>query len=147
MNISKYNCVICHSQFDDSIHLPRILNKCIHTVCSLCISKSLLSNGNNIFICPKDNTIYSKIQSIDYFQINKKILKNIKDNKNNNAKNKENLNDSSRFDNIYSEKVSVRTQKTTKTKIDTITINDNSIINNTIISWILIISFYNFFIK
>ena len=133
MNISKYNCVICHAPFDDTIHLPRILNKCSHTICSLCISQKLLSNKSNIFSCPKDNTIYSEIESIDYFQINKEILDKIKENKNDNTKNNVNLNDSSKFDNIYSEKMSIRTQKTTKTKIDTITINDNSI-NNTLIS-------------
>ena len=133
MNISKYNCVICHAPFDDTIHLPRILNKCSHTICSLCISQKLLSNKSNTFSCPKDNTIYSNIENIDYFQINKEILDKIKENKNDNTKNNVNLNDSSKFDNIYSEKMSIRTQKTTKTKIDTITINDNSI-NNTLIS-------------
>ena len=133
MNISKYNCVICHVPFDDTIHLPRMLNKCSHTICSLCISQKLLSNKSNTFSCPKDNTIYSNIENIDYFQINKEILDKIKENKNDNTKNNVNLNDSSKFDNIYSEKMSIRTQKTTKTKIDTITINDNSI-NNTLIS-------------
>ena len=134
MNISKYNCVICHFPFDDSIHLPRILNKCGHTVCSLCISKNFLSNQNNTFSCPKDSTIYSDIENINYFQINKEMLDKIKENKNDNAKTNVNLNDSSKFDNIYSEKISIRTQKTTKTKIDTLTVNDNSLFNNTLIS-------------
>ena len=133
MNITKYNCVICHIPFDDSIHLPRILNLCGHTACSLCISKKLISNKKNTFSCPKDNTIYSKIENIDYFRINKSILDKIKENKKDTIDNN-NLNDSSKFDNILSEKVSVHTQKSTKTKIDTITINDNSIINNTAIS-------------
>ena len=134
MNISKYNCVICHFPFDDSIHLPRILNKCGHTVCSLCISKNFLSKQNNTFSCPKDSTIYSDIENINYFQINKEMLDKIKENKNDNAKTNVNLNDSSKFDNIYSEKISIRTQKTTKTKIDTLTVNDNSLFNNTLIS-------------
>ena len=131
MNISKYNCVICHLPFDDSIHLPRILNKCGHTVCSLCISKNFLSNENNTFNCPKDSTIYSNIDNINYFEINKEMLDKIKEIKNDNTKNNVNLNDSSKFDNIYSEKISIRT-KTTKTKIDTV--NDNSLFNNTLIS-------------
>ena len=134
MNICKYNCIICHIPFDDTIHLPRILNKCRHTICSLCISKKLLTNKTNTFCCPKDNTIYSKIENIDYFQINKEILEKIKENKidtysNNNV----NMNDSSKFDNILMEKVTFPTQKTTKTKIDTITINDNTF-SNTILS-------------
>ena len=133
MNITKYNCVICHIPFDDSIHLPRVLNLCGHIVCSLCISKKLLSNKNNTFSCPKDNTIYSKIESIDYFRINKGILDKIKDSTKETIDNNY-MNDSSKFDNILSEKISVQTQKTTKTKLDTITINDNSIINNTALS-------------
>ena len=135
MNITKYNCVICHVPFDDSIHLPRILNKCNHIICSLCISKKLLSNKNNTFSCPKDNTIYSKIENIDYFQINKEILDQIKERKNDTSFNNNiNMNESSKFDNILSEKISNHTQKSTKTKIDTITINDNSMINNTLLS-------------
>ena len=134
MNIKKYNCVICHIPFDDTIHLPRILNKCNHTICSLCISKKLFSNKNSTFSCPKDNTIYSKIDNIDYFEIDKEILEKIKESKNDTSTNNNiNLNESSKFDNILSEKISNHT-KTTKTKIDTITINDNSIINNTLLS-------------
>lgn len=134
MNIKKYNCVICQTPFDDTIHLPRILNKCNHIICSLCISKKLLSNKNSTFSCPKDNTIYSKIDNIDYFEIDKEILEKIKESKNDTSTNNNiNLNESSKFDNILSEKISNHT-KTTKTKIDTITINDNSIINNTLLS-------------
>ena len=134
MNIIKYKCILCHIPFDDTIHLPRILNKCGHTICSLCISKKLLSNKWNTFSCPKDNIIYSKIGNIDYFKINKDILEKIKENKYDTSTNN-NMNDSSKFDNILSEKISIPTQKTTKTKIDTITINDNSIINNTYMSF------------
>ena len=128
MNIIKNNCVMCHSSFDNSIHLPRLLSQCGHTICSLCISRKLLSN-NNTLSCPKDNTIYSNIDNIDYFQINKNILDKIKQNQ---KETNHNLiwTDSSKFDNIFSP----QTQKTTKTKIDTITINDNSIINNTLLS-------------
>ena len=134
MNISRYNCIICHIPFDDTIHLPRILNKCGHTICSLCISKKLLTNKSNTFSCPKDNTIYSKIENIDYFQINKDILEKIKENKNDTYSNNNiNMNDSTKFDNILMEKVSFPTQKITKTKIDTITINDNTN-SNTILS-------------
>ena len=128
MNINKLACVICHSSFDDSIHLPRLLNKCGHTICSLCISKTLLSDNNN-FLCPKDNILYSNVDNIDYFEINKDILEKIKQNQKDNNNNL-NMNDSSKFDNIFF----APTQKTTKSKIDTITINDNSIINNTVLS-------------
>ena len=58
MNFNNFNCIVCHFPFDDSIHLPRMLNNCSHSVCSLCLSKSILSKSKT-FICPKDNKIYS----------------------------------------------------------------------------------------
>ena len=128
MNLTKYNCLICHYPFDDSTHLPRIMPNCDHTICSLCISKKLLSS-NKIFICPKDNIIYSKIESIDYFQVNKNILEKIKQQQGINSSNNYNINinDDSKSDNISSSKTSV---PSVKTKIDTTTINDSAIYNN-----------------
>ena len=132
MNITKLTCLICHYPFDDSIHLPRIMPKCEHTICSLCISKRLLLS-NKTFICPKDNIIYSKVESIDYFKINNNILEKIKEPQtiNNNTNNNISLSETSKLENISSTKTSVPSQKA---KIDTIPNKDFNILNNTLIS-------------
>ena len=126
MNVNKYNCIICHYPFDDSIHVPRLLNNCSHSVCSLCLSKTIL-NKSKTFICPKDNIIYSNIDNIDKFQINQIILDNIiQENKNNIDYNKLSKKES---------KKSFKTNKSSKTKLDTVSFSDtfpssNMIINN-----------------
>lgn len=134
MNISKYNCLICHYPFDDSIHLPRILNECEHTICSLCISRRLLSS-NRTFICPKDNTIFSNIESVDDFKVNENILDKIKQQKekdinNNNIK----VNDSYKIDYDTSEKKSVPSHKaSTNTQINSPTNKESTLLSNDLI--------------
>ena len=139
MNITKCNCLICHYPFDDSIHLPRILNECEHTICSLCISRRLLSS-NKTFICPKDNTVFSNIESVDDFKVNESILEKIKQQKekekeNNKIKDNNNsnikVNDSYKIDYNTSEKTSIPSQKaSTKVQIDSITNKDSILISN-----------------
>ena len=146
MNISKFNCLICHYPFDDSIHLPRILNECEHTICSLCISRRLLSS-NKTFICPKDNIVLSNIESVDDFKINENILDKIKQQKekekekekgNNNIKDISNnnmkVNDSYKIDYNTSEKTSIHSQKTlNKTQIDSTTNKDYTLFSNDLV--------------
>ena len=115
MNVNKFNCIICHYPFDNSIHIPRLLNNCSHSVCSLCLSKTLL-NKSKTFICPKDNIIYSNIDNIDKFQINQIILDNIiQENKNNIDYNKLSKKDSKKL---------LKTNKPSKTKLDTASFSD-----------------------
>ena len=142
MNICKYNCLICHYPFDDSIHLPRILNECEHTICSLCISRRLLSS-NKTFICPKDNTVYSNIESVVDFKVNENIIEKIKqlkeiENENNNIKDINNNNmkisDSYKIDYNTSEKTSIPSQKeSTKTQIDSTANKDSTLFSNDLI--------------
>ena len=121
MNFNNFNCIVCHFPFDDSIHLPRMLNNCSHSVCSLCLSKSILSKSKT-FICPKDNKIYSNLESLDNFNINQMILNNmIEEKKNNNEDVKLSKKES---------KKSFKTQKTSKTKLDTFSFSDTLLSNN-----------------
>ena len=121
MNFNNFNCIVCHFPFDDSIHLPRMLNNCSHSVCSLCLSKSILSKSKT-FICPKDNKIYSNLESLDNFNINQMILNNmIEEKKNNNEDVKLSKKES---------KKSFKTQKTSKTKLDTFSFSDTLFSNN-----------------
>ena len=124
MNITKNICIVCHIPFDESIHLPRSLPNCTHTICSLCLSKNLLTKSNT-FMCPKDNIIYSNVDNIDYFKVNKNILEKIKQNQN---QNNQTQNDSTKIDIISLDKEKT---KATKTKIDTGTVNDSTLNNNT----------------
>ena len=122
MNITKNICIVCHIPFDESIHLPRSLPNCNHTICSLCLSKNLLTKSNT-FMCPKDNIIYSNVDNIDYFKVNKNVLEKIKQSQNNLAQN-----DSSKIDIISLDKEKT---KSSKSKLDTITVNDSTLNNNT----------------
>ena len=124
MNFNSSNCIVCHFPFDDSIHLPRILNKCSHTVCSLCLSKSILSKSKT-FICPKDNKIYPNLDSLENFDINQIVLNNILEEKKNN-------NEEVKLSKKESKK-SFKTQKTSKTKLDTFSFSDTQLSNNNLI--------------
>ena len=124
MNITKNICIVCHIPFDDSIHLPRSLPNCTHTICSLCLSKNLLTKRNT-FMCPKDNIIYSNVDNIDYFKVNKNILEKIKQSQ---SQNIQTQNDSTKIEIISLDKEKT---KSSKTKIDTITVNDSTLNNNT----------------
>jgi len=76
-------------------------------------------------MCPKDNIIYSNVDNIDYFKVNKNILEKIKQNQN---QNNQTQNDSTKIDIISLDKEKT---KANKTKIDTGTVNDSTINNNT----------------
>jgi len=124
MKVNSFNCIVCHFPFDDSTHLPRILDNCSHSVCSLCLSKSSLTKSKT-FICPKDNIIYSNAGSIENFEINQEILNNIiEENKNNNEEIKLTKKDS---------KKSIKSHKTLKTKLDIVSFSDTLQGNNNII--------------
>ena len=124
MNVKSFNCILCHYPFDDSIHLPRILYNCSHTICSLCLSKSILTKSKT-FKCPKDNTIYSNIENIDIFPINQLMLNNI-------IKVSNNFSDENKLSKNESKK-SIKTQKTSKTKLDTFSFSDTILSNNNIL--------------
>ena len=125
MNVNKYNCILCHYPFDNSIHLPRLLSNCGHTVCSLCLSKASLHKSRT-FICPKDNTIYSNIDNIYNFKINQLILDNIKEDDKNNYENYKLLSNES--------KKSLKTQKSSRTKIDTASFTETLLTSNLILN-------------
>jgi hypothetical protein len=74
-------------------------------------------------MCPKDNIIYSNVDNIDYFKVNKNVLEKIKQSQNNQAQN-----DSSKIDIISLDKEKT---KSSKSKLDTITVNDSTLNNNT----------------
>ena len=122
MNVNKFNCILCHYPFDDSIHLPRLLPNCAHSVCSLCLSKASLHKSKT-FICPKDNTIYSNIENIYTFKINQLILDNLKEEDKNNYENDKLLKNESK-----------KALKTSRTKLDTVytdtLLTNNLILNN-----------------
>ena len=125
MNVNKYNCILCHYPFDNSIHLPRLLSNCGHTVCSLCLSKASLHKSRT-FICPKDNTIYSNIDNIYNFKINQLILDNIKEYNKNNSENYKLLNNES--------KKSLKTHKSSRMKIDTASFTETLLTSNLILN-------------
>ena len=62
----KKHCPNCNSLFDSNEHLPRVLQKCPHFLCSSCISE-LLKESKNKLICPIDSFTYDNIKNIDYF--------------------------------------------------------------------------------
>ena len=127
MKVNNFNCIACHFPFDDSIHLPRILDNCSHSVCSLCLSKSTL-NKSKTFICPKDNKIYQNIVNIENFKINQELLDNI-------IEEKKNINEENKLTKKESKK-SVKSQRASKTKLEIFSFNDilqdnnNFFINN-----------------
>ena len=125
MNVNKYNCILCHYPFDNSIHLPRLLSNCGHTVCSLCLSKASLHKSRT-FICPKDNTIYSNIDNIYNFKINQLILDNIKEYNKNNSENYKLLKNES--------KKSLKTHKSSRMKIDTASFTETLLTSNLILN-------------
>ena len=77
MEIEDFNCPICDNLFDDISHIPRMLLKCGHTYCELCI-KTKLKENKNLFICPEDNNIYDKIENIEEIPRNVTLLNLLK---------------------------------------------------------------------
>lgn len=73
-------CKICKSEYDESIKIPRILIKCGHTFCQLCILKLL--NNDNKLVCPQDEIIYFDINlPEEIFPVNLNLINIIKTNK------------------------------------------------------------------
>ena len=44
MEIEKLKCPICKNAYDSSLHIPKILINCGHTICSFCISLKIHEN-------------------------------------------------------------------------------------------------------
>ena len=77
MNFEKsLLCPKCNILYDKSIHMPRALPNCCHSMCSKCISDQIFKN-NNFIICPIDKMIYENINSLEKLQINEKLVDEI----------------------------------------------------------------------
>ena len=73
LSTDKIKCPICHNNFDSSIHVPKILINCGHTICAVCINGNLLENDHKI-TCPEDLTLYENLESAEFFPTNKSLL-------------------------------------------------------------------------
>ena len=73
-------CPKCNISYDTSIHIPRILPNCYHTICSKCISQLLIHDTNSI-ICPIDKKINKDINSLEKIKINEKLIEDINNKK------------------------------------------------------------------
>lgn len=77
MNFEKHLlCPKCNILYDKSIHIPRTLPNCYHSMCSKCISDQIFKN-NNFIICPIDKMVYENINSLEKLQINEKLIDEI----------------------------------------------------------------------
>ena len=87
MNFEKLlSCPKCNLLYDKSLHIPRTLPNCSHTMCSKCISDQIFKT-NNYIICPIDKIIYENIQSLEKLKINEKLVEEINNSKYNNINN------------------------------------------------------------
>jgi len=59
-SLSSLQCSVCFNDYDLSIHLPKVLPNCGHTVCSKCLSDLL---GNTEPKCPMDQKLICKNSS------------------------------------------------------------------------------------
>lgn len=66
-------CTICGNYYDSSIHVPKILHNCGHTLCAVCINTNITENHNNL-TCPEDLILYENITSSDFFPTNSSLL-------------------------------------------------------------------------
>lgn len=73
LSTDKIKCPICHNNFDSSIHVPKILINCGHTICAVCINGNLLENDHKI-TCPEDLTLYENLESAEFLPTNKSLL-------------------------------------------------------------------------
>ena len=87
MEIEKLKCPICKNAYDSSLHIPKILINCGHTICSFCISLKIHENEEHKIICPNDLIIYNNITSVNLFPTNRSLLDLIEIEKKNNNKN------------------------------------------------------------
>ena len=85
MDFEKHlSCPKCNLLYDASLHIPRSLPNCGHSMCSKCISDQIFKN-NNLIICPLDNNISENINSLEKLQINEKLVEEINNSKYNNS--------------------------------------------------------------
>ena len=85
MDFEKHlSCPKCNLLYDSSLHIPRSLPNCGHSMCSKCISDQIFKN-NNLIICPLDNKISENINSLEKLQINEKLVEEINNSKYNNS--------------------------------------------------------------
>jgi len=76
MASENLDCPICYEKYDLSLHLPRIIPICGHTVCSQCIP-SLIKRSQN-FICPIGNEVHQgNFSSVGSFPPNYELRKTI----------------------------------------------------------------------
>lgn len=45
-------CPACHSKYDISVRVPRILHNCKHAICQECLQKTLKASAGDAFACP-----------------------------------------------------------------------------------------------
>ena len=77
MELEDFNCPLCGKIYDENLYTPRLLLKCGHTYCELCLKQNF-SKNKNIFTCPDDNFKYQKIKNIDEFPKNITLLNILK---------------------------------------------------------------------
>ena len=75
-SIKHLSCPKCNLLYDKSLHIPRTLPNCCHSMCSKCISDQIFKN-NNFIICPIDKMVHKNIYSLEKLQINEKIVEEI----------------------------------------------------------------------
>ena len=142
MNFEKLlSCPKCNLLYDKSLHIPRTLPNCYHSICSKCIRDQICKN-NNFIICPIDKMIYENINSLEKLQINEKLVEEINNSKNNN------LNKSNRILITDLDDISIGNEILSKNKLfktETSDINQSSFNANTNSS--LFSTFFNLKIK
>ena len=74
MEFEKLKCPICNNLYDSSLHIPKILINCGHTICSFCISIKIHENLNNEIICPYDLLANNNITSADLLPTNRSLI-------------------------------------------------------------------------
>jgi len=64
------SCPICYNDYDQGTHVPRVIQECGHTVCTMCLSILLMSQKSTAK-CPLDNRKFSSLEkTIDAFPVN-----------------------------------------------------------------------------
>jgi len=72
MDVDISTCPFCYYEYNQTSHLPRILPKCGHTLCSSCLEK--LVDGQTQIKCPVDHGVFDIPQTIENLSINTKAL-------------------------------------------------------------------------
>ena len=87
MEFNDFCCPLCGKLYDKIIQIPRLLVKCGHTFCHICITKSIQNQNedeneenqnkdlNTVkFTCPEDKTEYENLTNIEELPINLYLL-------------------------------------------------------------------------